>query len=152
MRSRCVLAAGLGFVLGLAVVSAQDKPNFSGRWIAVSPADSAGQEQVVRHDAKTLTAGHASEGHGHKASYTLDGTESRNVLVSHGENIVTLSKASWNGNKLTITSDTTYPDGRTWHTEQTWSLDASGRLVIDFTESGTTPSPVTRTTVYTRRP
>jgi len=34
---------------------AQQKPNFSGRWAAVSPAKAAGQEQIVKHDDKTLS-------------------------------------------------------------------------------------------------
>jgi len=150
-KSRSAFAASLAVALGLAVVSAQEKPSFAGRWVASSPADSAGQMQIVTHDEKLLTTAHDSEGHGHKAAYKLDGTESRNVVTSHGEEIVTLSKTSWNGNRLTIVSDTTYPNGRKWHTEQTWSLDDSGRLVIDFTESGMTPAPVSRKTLYTKK-
>jgi hypothetical protein len=152
MRRPQALAGSIGLLLGLAVISAQEKPNFAGRWVLVTPADRAGQEQTVTHDATTLTTAHASTGHGHRAQYKLDGTENRNVLVSHGSDIVTLSKASWHGNQLTIASDTTYPDGRKLATKQVWSLDADGRLTVDFTESGMGgASPTTRKLVYTRR-
>jgi hypothetical protein len=146
-----VIFTVLSMCTAVAVTSAQEKPNFAGRWVVVSPAAEAGQEQTVTHTAATLATGHASEGHGHRAVYRLDGTENRNVVTSHGEDIVTLSKAAWSGNQLTITSDTTYPDGRTWHTTQAWSLDESGRLIIDFSESGLTPAPATSRRVFTRR-
>ena len=150
MTSQQSLIGAIAVALTVAAPAAQEKPNFSGRWVVASPAPDAGQEQTVTQTAATLTMGHASEGHGHRAVYKLDGTENRNVLVSHGEEIVTHSKAVWSDSKLTITSDTTYPDGRKWHTTQTWSLDG-GKLVVDFTESGMTPAPVTTRRVHTRR-
>ena len=124
----------LAFALALATVvaSAQRKPDFTGTWIIVTPAEGAGQEQEVRHTPTTLSKGHASEGGGHHATYKLDGTESRNEITSHGEPIVTLSKALWDGDKVVITSATTYPDGRKLETKETWSLDSTGRLVIEM--------------------
>src|SRR5688572_15304102 len=87
----CVLT--LLALLATAPATAQQKPNFTGTWVAVSPAEAAGEEQEVRHTATTLSTGHASEGGGHHATYKLDGSESRNELTSHGEKIVTISKA-----------------------------------------------------------
>jgi hypothetical protein len=109
MRFCQALVGSVGILLAMAVTSAQEKPNFAGQWVLVSPAEGEGQEQTVTQDATTLTTAHASEGHGHRWVYKLDGTESRNVLVSHGNAVVTLSKASWDGNRLRIASDTTYP-------------------------------------------
>lgn len=151
IKSRQAHICAVAILLAVAVTSAQEKPNFAGRWVVASPAPDAGQEETVTQTAATLTTAHASEGHGHRSVYRLDGTESRNALVSHGEEIVTLSKASWSGNQLTITSDTTYPDGRKRQTMAVWSLDAEGRRVVDFTESGMTPTPTTSKRVYTRR-
>jgi len=119
----------------VATISAQQKPNFSGHWVAVSPADAAGQEQFVKHDATSLATSHESEGDPHRETYKLDGSESRNVLTSHGAEIVTLSKAEWTGNQLTITSSTVYPDGRKLAQKETWSMDAEARLVIAFTQT-----------------
>jgi hypothetical protein len=149
MRSRRALIVAVVLVLAVTVTSAQEKPNFAGRWVVTSPATDAGLEHTVTQTAATLTTGHPSSGHGHRAVYKLDGTESRNVLVSHEEEIVTLSKASWSGNHLTITADTTYPDGRKWQTRQVWSLDGEGRLVIEFT--GTGMAEVSTRRVHTRR-
>lgn len=116
---------------------AQEKPNFSGRWIPVPQSSDSGSEQVVTHDLKanTLTLQHDSEGDGHKLVYKLDGTEHRNTLASHGSEIVILSKAQWTGNQLTITSVVTYPDGRRMDSKQIWSIDASGQLIIELTET-----------------
>ena len=125
------IAMGLAWSAG---VLAQEKPNFSGRWVSVPPSSG---EQLVTHDLKanTLTLQHGSEGDGHKLVHKLDGTEHRNVLASHGSEIVILSKAQWTGNQLTITSAVTYPDGRRMDSMQIWSIDASGQLVVDGTET-----------------
>lgn len=149
VRHASIVAAAL--LLAPAVPFAQERPNFSGRWVVAIPAGEAGQEQIVTHTADTLTTAHASSGHGHQKIYRLDGSESRNVLVSHGQDIVTISNASWNGRALTITSLTTYPDGRKLQQKQVWSLDAEGRLVTDMTQSGMTPAPETSRRVYVKK-
>ena len=75
-----------------AAISAQPKPkpNFSGRWVVVSPEKGAGQEQIVKHDQKSLSTEHASEGKGHRMIYQLDGIERRNAIPSHGNEIAML--------------------------------------------------------------
>ena len=153
MRSGRALAGSIGMLLalGLGTTSAQERPNFAGRWVLVSPIDSAGQEQTVTQDTAQLTTAHAAEGDDHRTVYRLDGAENRTVLRSHGSDIVTLSTASWNGNRLTIVSNSTYPDGRKRHTTHVWSLDGKDRLVIEFTESASSASPRTTTLVYARR-
>ena len=138
-------------VFASAMLSAQQKPNFTGTWLIVTPTEAAGQEQVVRHTPTTLATGHASEGDGHNASYKLDGSESRNELTSHGEPIVTISKAAWDGTKVVITSATTYPDGRKMDSKQTWSLDAEGRLVIEHRQSMTGQPARLMTLIHTKK-
>jgi hypothetical protein len=125
---------------------AQQRPNFSGTWIVVTPAGAAGQEETILQDEATLTRGHASEGGGHSFTYKLDGTETRQVMSSHGEDIVTLARASWDGDRLVITEATTYPDGRKRDAKSVWSLDSQGQLVIEFTErvAGKPPAAVKR--------
>ena len=149
MTGKGVVAAGI--VLWVAAASAQQRPNFSGRWVAVSPAEAAGQEQVIEHDATSLAVSHASTGAGHRAVYKLDGTESRNVLTTHGEDIVTMARAAWKDNQLTITSSTSYPDGRRLEKTQAWSLDGDGRLVIDMTDTMQGQPPARVKLVYTKR-
>lgn len=128
------------FAIGLAWAAgglAQEKPNFSGRWVVVSPASDAGSEQLVTHDLKanTLTLQHDSEGRGHKLVHKLDGTQHRNAVASHDSEIVILSKAQWTGNQIAISSVASYPDGRRMESRQLWSIDASGQLVVDGTET-----------------
>jgi hypothetical protein len=131
-------AAFIAIVFACAVsVLAQEKPNFSGRWIVIAPAESAGSEQIITHDLKanTLTLQHDSEGKGHKLVHTLDGTQHRNALASHGSEIVILSKAQWTGNQIAISSVVSYPDGRRMQSKQLWFIDANGQLVVDGTET-----------------
>ena len=130
-------------LLAAATLGAQKRPDFSGTWVTIVPADSAGQEQVVTQTATTLAMSHASEGGHHAMTYKLDGSESRNELTSHGDKIVTLSRVTWKGEQLIITSATTYPDGRTLDQVMTLSLDEKGQLVIDATETMTGRPPQT---------
>ena len=91
--------ASATLLLAVVGTSAQQKPNFSGTWVVVSPAESAGEETTIKHDATTFTHGHASEGGGHSFAYTLDGKETRITMPSHSEEIVILAKASWEGDR-----------------------------------------------------
>lgn len=149
MRRISLLALVLAFAPAMAL--AQAKPDFTGTWIVVTPAEGAGQEQDVRHTATTLSKGHASEGGGHHATYKLDGTESRNSLTSHGQEIVTLSKALWDGDKVVITNATTYPDGRKLESKETWSLDSTGRLVIEMSMTMTGMPMQSMTVVHKKK-
>ena len=128
----------------VAVVAAQQRPNFSGRWVRVNPEEGAGIEQIVRHEGDVLTTGHGASGGGHHgATYRLDGSENRNVITSHGSEIVTISTATWSGPELTIVSATTYPDGRRLRQTQVWSIDTEGRLIVQLTERADGQEPVT---------
>lgn len=144
-----VIAAIL--MAAVTTASAQSKPAFSGQWVYVSPEAAAGQEQKIAQTEATLTTGHASTGGGHHATYRLDGTESRNVMASHGQEIVSISKAAWDGDRLVITSSTTYPDGRKLESKQVWSLDAQQRLVIESTEGMANRQPRSTRAVLTRK-
>jgi predicted metalloprotease with PDZ domain len=126
------LAALLAFVC-VSFVSAQQKPNFSGTWVGVTPAEVAGNQQLVTHTATTLTLRHGAEGDDHVITYKLDGSESRNALASHGDEIVSIARASWEGDRLIINESTTYPDGRKAERRLTFGLDKEGQLVQGLT-------------------
>jgi len=135
MKHSQVWLVAAAVLLGLvSAPRAQRRPDFSGTWVVVSPAEAAGQEETIKQDATTFTRGHASGGGGHSFSYKLDGTESRLVMKSHGEEIVTLAKASWEGDRLVIAEGVTYADGRKSRRTLAWSLDSQGPLVMEFTE------------------
>ena len=56
------------------------------------------------------------------------------MLHSHGEEIVTIARASWDGDRLVIVEAVTYPDGRKRNTKTVWWLDSEGQLITEFTE------------------
>jgi hypothetical protein len=123
------LLIAASFLAMAAFASAQQRPNFSGTWVFISPADQAGLEETIVHTATELSFGHESEGGGHNFSYNLDGSESRHVMTSHGEDIVSVAKVAWEGDTLVIHQTTRYPDGRKLEMRSTMSLNAAGELV-----------------------
>lgn len=136
-----ILAAAVVLTVG-ASAQAPQKPNFSGRWAIVSPPEGAGQEQIVVQDEKTLSAEHASEGGGHKMVYQLDGVERRQAISSQRTDITIMARAVWDGDRIVITSNTSYPNGMKTQSKEIWSMDPQGRLVIDYSETGPTgPGP-----------
>ena len=145
-----VASAAVVLVLGSGV-RGQQKPDFSGTWVVVSPAEAAGQVHTIKQDATTFTRAHASEGDGHSLAYKLDGSETRLVMPSHGQEIITLAKASWNGDRLVIVEAVTYPDGRKLAKNTVWSVDGQGQLVMEFTEAFEGKPAQTRKVVYKRK-
>jgi hypothetical protein len=129
----CVLITMV--VMPAASATAQARPNFSGRWVIVQPQKGAGQEQVIKHDDKVLTKTPLGDRGGPPATYQIDGTEHRTVLPMRGEQIVSVTKATWEGNTLVVTILENYPNGMKLNVREVWSLDAQGRLVIEATES-----------------
>ena len=118
--------AGLLF-LSVSGTVPQKKPDFSGNWRSLS-----GIEQVVTQDDQTLTTREGPSTGPHVATYKLDGSESKNVVNTHGQDIVTVSKAVWDGNKLVITHVTTLPNNTKNERKQVWSFDGAGRLTIEL--------------------
>lgn len=132
--------------------SAQQKPDFSGRWVVVSPAAGVGQEQIVAQDDKTLSVEQVSATGRRKMIYQLDGLERRQAIPSRGTEIIVLSKAMWDGDRIVITTNTAYPNGMKTQAKDVWSLDVQGRLVIDSGETGPTgPGPGFKV-IFVRKP
>jgi hypothetical protein len=150
--TRRLYLAGAALVLLSVAVAAQQKPNFSGTWVVVTPERSAGQEEVIRQDETTFSTGHASNRGGHNFVYKLDGTESRNVLSPHpGEEIVTLATATWQGETLVITERATFPDGRKKEQTSTYSLDDQGLLRLSIERSADGKPEPSVTLVYKKK-
>jgi hypothetical protein len=136
-----ILAAALVLSAG-ASAQAPQKPNFSGRWVIVSPPEGAGQEQVVVQDDKKLSIQYPSRSADHNRTYQLDGVERREPMPSPGQEIVVMSRAAWDGDRIVITRNDSYQNGMKTQSKEIWSLDAQGRLVIDYSETGPTgPGP-----------
>ena len=116
---------------------AQQKPTFTGKWVAISPADAGSEPQTITHTETKLNLIHGAEGADHNLEFILDGKEHRSVMPTHGSELVTLYTATWKGNQLIMVSKSTYPNGNVLDQTQIWSLDTKGQLIIDLTETFT---------------
>ena len=142
---RTALAGSAVLLVLFGSVDAQSRPNFSGSWVVVLPQENAGEKIQVTQTETTLTEAHGGE---HSVTHKLDGTQSRNAFPSHDAEIVMLSTAVWVSNTLVVTTNTTYAAGNKVETRQVWSLDADGRLNIEFTSRMHTPAEKTVKLVY----
>jgi hypothetical protein len=146
----CTAAVILSFAAG---AHAQARPDFSGKWIvdpasvpeapAGAPAGGRGgrgggagfgAEFTAVQDAKTLkitrTQGDATV----TATYNLDGSDSKNMAQGRGGQTEQVSKAAWDGSKLSITTTLDF-GGNTVEQKRVLSLDG-GNLVIEQTNPG----------------
>lgn len=138
------------FVVLTLVTSAQQKPNFSGRWAVVSPKEGAGFEQIVRQDDKSLSVEPARDP-SRRQVYQLDGVERRMAIPGHSSDVTALARAAWDKNTIVITTSMSYSSGMKTLSKDTWSLDAQGRLVVDSVESGPTGPGNAMKVIYVRK-
>ena len=152
------------FVLATSVgMSAQAKPDFSGKWVmdpASAPAPAAppagapaggggggrgggrgggggagfGQEFTAKQDAKMLTIERVQGDATVTAMYMLDGSESKNTVAGRGGQQEQVSKATWDGNKLVIVT-TINAGGNNIEQRRVLSMEG-GNLVIEQTAPG----------------
>jgi len=133
-----------------AAVNPEPRPDFSGRWVVVSPARGAGREQIVTQTATSLTTEPANDPT-RRTTYALDGVEHRVTLPTHGMEITNVYKATWDGPRIVITSQLSYPNGMKTQSTETWSIDPQARLVIDYVERGPGGPGPTEHVIYTRK-
>jgi hypothetical protein len=153
MTSRFFAVIAMTLAISFAA-GAQDKPDFSGKWVAVdpqaAPANNAaaggsgpggrgrgfqpgfGPEFTVKQDAKTLTI--TRGGQAPQLKYNLDGSESKNTMTRDGQQIEQISTAKWEGNTLVIVTQVNF-QGNTREMRRVLSMDG-GNLVIDQTAPG----------------
>jgi len=139
-------------------LSAQAKPDFSGKWVMDPPpaaapaADGAargggrgaggggaagfqpgfGPEFTVKQDANTITISRG--GQASPLVYKLDGSESKNTVTRNGEQQEQVSKATWEGSKLVVATEVNF-QGNTADQRRVLSLEG-GNLVIEQTNPG----------------
>jgi len=154
-------------------VAAQDKPDFSGRWVLVSsstPDPSAAQTLSVRQTVtrtnvrggpmqpffSTLIVERQFADRAATATYQIgvQGGMVGGIVGGGGAESRTETRHSvrWEGNRLVIEtgsySGPTRSDGPySEHTEE-WQLDAAGRLVLSVTERGSGAQEVSNTLTY----
>jgi hypothetical protein len=160
MIKRNIAVIAMTLAVSFAAVAA-DKPDFSGKWVAVDPQPAAapaagggsapgggpgrgpggggrgfqpgyGPEFTVKQDAKTLTI--TRGGQAPQLTFNLDGSESKNTMTRDGQQIEQISTAKWDGDKLVIVTQLTF-QGNTREQRRVLSLDGAN-LVIDQTSPG----------------
>ena len=158
MRRNALVVGALSLVFAAQVAQAQDKPNFSGSWTVIADPNAAptggrggggglGMAATLTQDAKTLTVTRTTQNGEVKLVYNLDGSDSKNMVMGRGGQTEQVSKATWDGNKLVIS--TTFTQGENTMTRtQTMSLDASGQLVVTVSGPGRGGEVMTNTQTY----
>jgi hypothetical protein len=118
---------------GAVELSAQGKPNFSGRWTAEGSPEGL-RELTLKQDASTLTL----EGQPGltKRTFKLDGSETE---MSAPDGKPLLAKLVWEGNTLVMTINS--PELKQDIRRQTWVIDPDGQLVIKTEFLGGKPQP-----------
>lgn len=117
-------------------LQAQKPANFAGTWVPVATAK-PGNELVITQTATQLNVDYLSGGKSvRKDEIIVDGAPHERKVNMRGTEIVIGYKASWQGGKLAMTVDTSYPNGMKTNGTETWSIDSRGQLVIDTTEKG----------------
>ena len=161
MRRNALIVGALSLVFAASIAQAQDKPNFSGTWTRVADPNAAGgggggggrgggglgEAATLTQDAKTLTITRQTQNGEVKSVFNLDGSESKNMVMGRGGQTEQVSKATWDGAKLVITTSFTMGEAAVTRT-QTLSLDASGQLVVSTTGPGRGGEVMTNTQTY----
>ena len=160
MRRNALVVGALSLVFAASIAQAQDKPNFSGSWTVIADPNAAGggggggrgggglgQAATITQDAKTLTVTRTTQNGEVKLVYNLDGSDSKNMVMGRGGQTEQVSKATWDGNKLVISTTFTMGENTATRT-QTMSLDASGQLVVTVSGPGRGGEVMTNTQTY----
>ena len=133
------LTASIAVTLLCAVVlAAQAKPNFVGKWVPTDPSAAQGMGGLgslatVAQDDKTFKVTSVVAQMGEiTTAYNLDGSEGKSNLDFNGTAIERTTRLKWDGNKLILTAVSSF-QGAAFETTQTWTLDASGNLVVELT-------------------
>ena len=121
---------------GAVGLAAQDRPNFSGTWIAVGPQQEI-RELTIKHDGSTLSF----EGQPDvtKHTFKLDGSETE---MSAPDGKPLLAKAAWQGKTLVVTIY--FPELKQDIRRVTWAIDADGQLVMETEMLGGKPEAPTK--------
>lgn len=158
MRSigMALFTGAVAIILGVGI-AAQAKPDFSGKWTLIPDPNAAaaggggggrggggrggggggqfcGQECTITQDATTLSITRTTPGGEVKASYKLDGSDSKNMQAGRGgEQTEVISKAMWEGDKITISRTQDF-GGNSVTIKQTLSI-TGGEMTV-ATEGG----------------
>ncbi len=115
-------------VAATCAVLAQNKPNFSGTWVAVSGSTEAiGQEMTIKHDATSITLGHGGSS-AHSQTFRLNGKAETQPDLAHPSETVQ-TQAAWDGDKVVLTVK--LPNGKPH--KRTLTMQPDGTMLIEMT-------------------
>jgi hypothetical protein len=133
-RSR-FLSLAIGVLFTANVGSAQNKPSFTGTWVATTGTS----ELVIVQD---VTQVRVTDARGRVLTYRLDGSESRNeTRTVVGEKWTHVSQARWVSSALVITTTTTREAGQRWDWLTIYRRDGEGGLQVTTLDAVTDPGP-----------
>src|SRR5262245_22093924 len=160
MRSFSIGLTAAATVLCLATLSAQGKPNFSGKWVREeAPAPAAGADAGQRRaggppmgggggagfscggmctltqDATSLKVDRAQGNQTFTSTFKLDGTDSKNQMPGQGGMTDVITAAKWDGNKITFTTKRQV-QGATVTSVQTMSMEGANLVVESSIDRG----------------
>ena len=118
-------ALGVFSLLSLAI-SAQSTADYSGRWVAVSPASAAGRVLVITQDTSTIKLEPGGVVAGFSPVYRLNGKPA-GANTEDGQRIN--SSASWREGRLLLIDAPLDP--AILRHERILSLDPKGRLILE---------------------
>ena len=121
---RAILSAVLAIAF-LAGVSAQDKPNFAGKWKAANSYNS----WTITVEGSKMTVTVTIAGNSESTVYLLDGTPSKKTFEGPNGLMENVSTSTWEGDVLVTTTKTAF--GATM-TEKRW-LEPDGTMRIQNT-------------------
>jgi Spy/CpxP family protein refolding chaperone len=165
MRHFSKAVAAVAAVLFVASLSAQAKPDFSGKWTlvpdpAAAPADAGGggrgggrggggggqlcgQECTIASDAAMLTITRTTQAGETKAMYMLNGSDSKNMQQGRGGATEVVSKAMWDGNKVSISTTRDF-GGNSVTTKATLSVTGGELTIVNEGQGQAGPTTTTQ--------
>ena len=130
---RAILSVALAIVF-MAAVSAQDKPNFAGKW----KADNSYNTWTITVDGNKMTVTVTVAGNSESTVYLLDGTPSKKTFQGPNGQMENVSTSTWEGDVLVTTTKTAF--GATMIEKRWMQPDGTMRIQNTLVQEGK-PSP-----------
>ena len=152
--SRIFLRAFFSFaLLATLVLTAQTRPDFSGKWTDVQTVDGKQvieETLVVTQDAQGLSyISYSRNGReGERLAFLFNGTPKSQPRQMDGE---ATSTASWEGSTLVVATTIRRRGQRDVASQRRWSIDGAKQLVIETSSKAEGAAAVSTRTVYRRQ-
>jgi hypothetical protein len=140
-------------LLATSVLTAQTRPDFSGKWIDIQTVDGEQvieETLVVTQDAQGLSyVSYSRNGReGERLAFLFNGTPKSQPRQMSGE---ATSTASWEGSTLVVATTVRRNGQRDVAYQRRWSIDPAKQLMIETTSKPEGAPAVTTRTVYRRQ-